>query len=159
MAEAKTAKKPRRSRKKPEASPRSRGIAAEALGSGTPPGAVTRLAEAIEAEGGAVLAPYRDPLGGSWQILAGLPLDRVEPTPYQRDLSEAPGDEIRGVGPPTARREAVPPLGHEAQREKIKRTFLRHAIVDALQLIAELLLHPVPQDEARCEKGERRADA
>ena len=49
MAEAKTAKKPRRSRKKPEAAPRSRGIAAEALGSGTPPGAVTRLAEAIEA--------------------------------------------------------------------------------------------------------------
>ena len=89
MAEAKTAKKPRRSRKKPEAAPRSRGIAAEALGSGTPPGAVTRLAEAIEAEGGAVLAPYRDPLGGSWQILAGLPIDRVEPTPYQRDLSEA----------------------------------------------------------------------
>jgi ParB family chromosome partitioning protein len=34
-----------------------------------------------------VLAPYRDPLGGSWQILAGLPVERVEPTPYQRDLS------------------------------------------------------------------------
>jgi ParB family transcriptional regulator, chromosome partitioning protein len=36
-----------------------------------------------------VLARYRDPLGGSWQLLAGLPLDLVEPTPYQRDLSEA----------------------------------------------------------------------
>jgi ParB family chromosome partitioning protein len=89
MAEAKTAKKPRRSRKKPEVAPRSRGIAADGLGAGTPPAAVARLAEAIEADGGAVLAPYRDPLGGSWQILAGLPIERVEPTPYQRDLSEA----------------------------------------------------------------------
>ena len=89
MAEAKSAKKPRRSRKKPEVAPRSRGIAADVLGAGTPPPAVARLAEAIEADGGAVLAPYRDPLGGSWQILAGLPIERVEPTPYQRDLSEA----------------------------------------------------------------------
>ena len=89
MAEAKTAKKPRRSRKKPEVAPRSRGVAPEALGSGTPPAAVARLAESVEAEGGAVLATYRDPLGGSWQLLAGLPIDRVEPTPFQRDLSEA----------------------------------------------------------------------
>ena len=89
MAEAKTAKKPRRSRKRPEAAPRSRGIAADELGSGTQPAAVTRLAEAVETDGGAVLARYRDPLGGSWQLLAGLPLDLVEPTPYQRDLSEA----------------------------------------------------------------------
>jgi ParB family transcriptional regulator, chromosome partitioning protein len=86
---AKTAKKARRSRKKPEVAPRSRGIAADELGAGDPPAAVARLAEAIEADGGAVLAPYRDPLGGSWQILAGLPIERVEPTPYQRDLSEA----------------------------------------------------------------------
>ena len=34
-----------------------------------------------------VLATYRDPLGGHWQMLAALPLDRVEPTPFQRDLS------------------------------------------------------------------------
>ena len=89
MADTKTAKKPRRSRKKSEAAPRSRGVAADALGSGTPPAGVGRLAEAIEADGGAVLAPYRDPLEGHWQILAGLPIDRVEPTPFQRDLSEA----------------------------------------------------------------------
>jgi ParB family transcriptional regulator, chromosome partitioning protein len=89
MAEAKSAKKPRRSRKRPEVAPRSRGVAADVLGSGTQPAAVTRLAEAVEADGGAVLARYRDPLGGSWQLLAGLPIDLVEPTPYQRDLSEA----------------------------------------------------------------------
>jgi ParB family chromosome partitioning protein len=50
---------------------------------------VTRLAAAIEEDGGSVLASYRDPLGGNWQLFAGLPIDLVEPTPYQRDLSEA----------------------------------------------------------------------
>jgi ParB family transcriptional regulator, chromosome partitioning protein len=97
MAESKTAAKPRRSRKKAEVSPRSRGLAADALGTGAPPAAVTRLSDAIEADGGAVLAPYRDPLGGSWQILAGLPIDRVEPTPYQRDLSDAHVTRLRSA--------------------------------------------------------------
>ncbi len=94
MAETKAAKKtakkaaPRR-KKRPEGAPRSRGIPADALGAGAPPPAVTRLAEAIAADGGTALATYRDPLGGHWQIFAGLPIDRVEPTPYQRDLSDA----------------------------------------------------------------------
>jgi ParB family chromosome partitioning protein len=95
MAEPKTAKhapsksegKPRR-KKKSAAEPRSRGIAADAIGSGTPPAALTRLAEEIETDGGTVLAPYKDPLGGNWQIFAALPIDLVEPTPYQRDLSK-----------------------------------------------------------------------
>src|SRR5215213_3957691 len=91
MAETKSAKKkaaPRR-KKRPEGAPRSRGVAPDALGDGTPPAAVARLAEAIEADGGAALATYRDPLGGHWQILAALPIDAVEPTPFQRDLSDA----------------------------------------------------------------------
>jgi ParB family chromosome partitioning protein len=50
---------------------------------------VATLGEAIEGDGGAVLGVYREPLGGRWQILASLPADRVFPTPYQRDLSEA----------------------------------------------------------------------
>src|SRR6478672_9005856 len=65
MAETKTAKKPRR-KKRPEGAPRSRGIAPDALASGSPPAAVARLAEAIEADGGSVLATYRDPRGGNW---------------------------------------------------------------------------------------------
>lgn len=89
MAEAKAAKKPARRKKRPEGAPRSRGVAPDALGSGSPPAAVTRLAAAIESDGGSVLATYRDPLGGHWQIFAGLPIDLVEPTPYQRDLSDA----------------------------------------------------------------------
>jgi ParB family chromosome partitioning protein len=46
------------------------------------------LSEAITEDGGAVLARYRDPVGGKPLILACLPVDRVEPTPYQRDASD-----------------------------------------------------------------------
>ena len=95
MAEAKSTKsgtskgegKPRR-RKKPAAEPRSRGIAPEAIASGGQPASLTQLAEAIQADGGTVLAPYKDPLGGNWQLFAALPIEKVEPTPYQRDLSK-----------------------------------------------------------------------
>jgi ParB family chromosome partitioning protein len=48
-----------------------------------------RLGDAIRADGGEALAMYRDPLGGHPVVLAALPLDLVEPTPYQRDRSEA----------------------------------------------------------------------
>ena len=46
------------------------------------------LAAQIEADGGAVLAAYREPFGGTPALLAALPIERVEPTPYQRDPSE-----------------------------------------------------------------------
>jgi len=42
----------------------------------------------IEKEGGRVLAAYRDPLGKNPLILAILPLASVEPTPFQRDVSD-----------------------------------------------------------------------
>jgi ParB family chromosome partitioning protein len=82
MAETKTRKR----RKK--AAPEPRGLSARQVAGGNPPAAVERLEAAIEADGGAPLGAYRDPLGGSWQILASLPIDKVSPTPYQRDLSE-----------------------------------------------------------------------
>src|SRR5215471_3013865 len=43
----------------------------------------------IEADGGAVLGAYNDPFGGRPLVLAALPVDRVQPTPYQRDPSDA----------------------------------------------------------------------
>jgi ParB family chromosome partitioning protein len=46
-----------------------------------------QLMEAIEADAGSVIGAYREPLGGLWQVMAALPVERVEPTPYQRDLS------------------------------------------------------------------------
>jgi ParB family transcriptional regulator, chromosome partitioning protein len=50
--------------------------------------AIRTLASSIEEDGGAVLAMYREPFGGTPAVLAALPIDRVEPTPYQRDPSQ-----------------------------------------------------------------------
>lgn len=77
----------RRRKKKGPAEPR--GLTADKLVEGPPPAGLTALVHQIEADGGTVLGSYRDPLGGNWQVVAGLPLSLVEPTPYQRDLSES----------------------------------------------------------------------
>ncbi len=45
------------------------------------------LAEQVEKDGGHALAIYREPVGDHWQIFCLLPMAKVEPTPYQRDLS------------------------------------------------------------------------
>jgi len=98
MAKASDEKKESASRsrrkKKEAAPPKSRGLTAGRLASAARPAHVERLAESIEDDGGSVLGIYKDPLGGSWQVLAGLPIDRVEPTPFQRDLSEAHTDRL-----------------------------------------------------------------
>lgn len=44
---------------------------------------------AIERAGGIVVGSYLDPLGRLPLLLAVLPLDQVEPTPFQRDVSDA----------------------------------------------------------------------
>jgi ParB family chromosome partitioning protein len=77
-----------RRRKRAPAEAASRGLEAAELGAGAPSAEVRRLAEAVAAAGGAVLASYRDPLGGHWLTLAALPVARVAPTPFQRDVSE-----------------------------------------------------------------------
>jgi ParB family transcriptional regulator, chromosome partitioning protein len=48
---------------------------------------VEALAGQIERDGGHALAIYREPVGDHWQIFCLLPTAKVEPTPYQRDLS------------------------------------------------------------------------
>ena len=62
-----------------------------------PPPAVAQLAGDVEADGGAVLALYREPVGHAWQIFALLPLAQVQPTPYQRDLSATHAKRLREV--------------------------------------------------------------
>lgn len=47
------------------------------------------LERAIASEGGALVGRYRDPLGGHPMVVAVLPIAKVEPTPFQRDLSDA----------------------------------------------------------------------
>jgi ParB family chromosome partitioning protein len=46
------------------------------------------LAKAVEADGGAVLAAYREPLGGHPLLFVALPVEKVERTPFQRDVSD-----------------------------------------------------------------------
>jgi ParB family chromosome partitioning protein len=50
---------------------------------------VAELTTAVEQDGGSVVGAYSDPFGGTGVLLVALPIDRVEPTPYQRDPSEA----------------------------------------------------------------------
>ncbi len=50
---------------------------------------IRELPQRIENEGGLVLGAYSDPLGRQPVLVAILPIERVEPTPFQRDLSQA----------------------------------------------------------------------
>ena len=59
--------------------------------------AIERLADRVERDGGAVLARYSDPFGGTPMLFAALPIDRVEPTPYQRDPSDTHVKRLMGV--------------------------------------------------------------
>ncbi len=53
-----------------------------------PSGDTRALVAQVERDGGALLGSYRDPFGGKDVLLVALPIDRVDPTPYQRDPSE-----------------------------------------------------------------------
>lgn len=50
--------------------------------------ALAPLERVIEAEGGLVVGRYKDPLGGHPLLTAILPVAKIEPTPFQRDLSD-----------------------------------------------------------------------
>lgn len=54
-----------------------------------PPPELAALARAVEQDGGSVLAAYREPLGGHALLFCALPLDKVERTPFQREVSDA----------------------------------------------------------------------
>jgi ParB family chromosome partitioning protein len=46
------------------------------------------IAQRIEDAGGIAIGAYGDPLGKNPLVLAILPIDKIEPTPFQRDLSQ-----------------------------------------------------------------------
>jgi len=56
-----------------------------------------RLSAQIEEDGGSVLGRYSEPFGGKPVLLAALPVAAVEPTPYQRDPSDAHVKRLMGV--------------------------------------------------------------
>src|SRR6266699_2137779 len=61
------------------------------------PKVVVALAEQVERDGGLALALYREPVGDHWHIFCLLPMDKVEPTPYQRDLSPTHAKRLQEV--------------------------------------------------------------
>ena len=81
MAARKRAASRKAKTKRAQASP----SAAECIAS---PPELRELRDRIEGDGGAVVGSYIDPFGGKPLLFAVLPIDRVEPTPFQRDVSE-----------------------------------------------------------------------
>ena len=97
MAETKTKKKSTGPRKRRKIAGKSSGLTAKEVLSATPPNNVVQLQDAIDRDGGTVLTTYREPFGDHWLIIAALPIDQVEPTPYQRNLSDAHARKLESV--------------------------------------------------------------
>jgi ParB family chromosome partitioning protein len=64
-------------------------LGATELALAEPPAELAALAADVRADGGQVLATYREPLGGHPLMLVALPVEQIVPTPFQRDISDA----------------------------------------------------------------------
>jgi ParB family chromosome partitioning protein len=86
----KNSKKPRRAgtRRRRKPAGQAVGLTATELQGTAPPRELIELKQLVEEDGGKVLASYREPYAGRWVILAALPIEQVEATPYQRDISD-----------------------------------------------------------------------
>ena len=84
-------------RKRRKLAGKSTGLIATEVVTSTPPDSVSQLKHAIDRDGGKVLTTYREPFGEHWLIIAALPIDQVEPTPYQRNLSDTHARKLEGV--------------------------------------------------------------
>jgi ParB family chromosome partitioning protein len=77
--------------------PKSRGLEASQCRLDNSAAGVRDLVARIEKEGGIVVGSLRDPLGGLPLTFAIVPIDTVQPTPFQRDLSEAHHKKLAAV--------------------------------------------------------------
>ena len=84
MPEKKPRKKAGTPRKRRKLAGKSLGLEPKETLTGAAPSQIGELQEAIENDGGQVLSSYREPFGGHWLVMAALPIEKVEPTPYQR---------------------------------------------------------------------------
>ena len=80
------AKKKRAARRK-KASPASVGLSSDQVRE-IKDSRLRDLSAVVERDGGAVLGSYSDPFGGTGVLIVALPIEKVEPTPYQRDPSD-----------------------------------------------------------------------
>jgi len=90
-------RRPPKKRTPKKAAAGSRGILAQDCRLDSIPEDAHEAQRRIESEGGIVLAAYRDPLGGQPVLMAMLPVEKIEPTPFQRDLSDAHHKKLAGV--------------------------------------------------------------
>jgi ParB family chromosome partitioning protein len=97
MAEKRTKKKGSAPRKRRKLAGKATGLDSTDLLSTDTPRDIEELQRAVSEDGGKVLATYREPFGGQWLLLAALPIERVEPTPYQRNLSDTHARKLEAV--------------------------------------------------------------
>src|SRR5829696_6996595 len=97
MAEKKAKKKSAGPRKRRKLAGKSSGLIAKDVIGTAPPNSIADLQEAVDQDGGKVLTTYREPFGEHWLILAALPIDQVEPTPFQRNLSDSHARKLETV--------------------------------------------------------------
>src|SRR5262252_5836665 len=88
------AKRKRASRK---ATPKTKGLEASECLLDASSSDLREVVTRVEREGGSVVGSCRDPLGGSPLVIAIMPIDSIEPTPFQRDLSEAHHKKLAAV--------------------------------------------------------------
>jgi ParB family chromosome partitioning protein len=97
VAEKKRKKPPGAPRKRRKPAGKSTAFEPKELLAASAPAAVENLKRAIEDDGGKVIAAYREPYGGHWLVMAALLIEQVEPTPYQRNLSDTHVRNLEGV--------------------------------------------------------------
>jgi len=84
---ARTARTAKRVRGNLAPGSRARGLDAAEVAIGMDSAEIAEVVALVRAAGGALIGAYREPLGGRPLLLASLPLNAVQPTPFQRDLS------------------------------------------------------------------------
>src|SRR6516165_9313638 len=86
-------------RKKPsrKAKPKTKGFEAADCRLDVAASEIRDVVNRVEKDGGSIVGAWRDPLGGSPLVIAVLPIDSIEPTPFQRDLSEAHHKKLAAV--------------------------------------------------------------
>ena len=94
---AKRKRAPVRRRTPKKAAPRTRGVLPTECKLDELPPDAREVADRVEREGGLVIGSYCEPLGRNPLLVAALPIDRVQPTPFQRDLSDAHHKKLSGV--------------------------------------------------------------
>src|SRR6185503_15916218 len=88
------AKRKRASRK---AQPKTKGLEASDCRLDRSSADLRDVVSRVENEQGTVVGCWKDPLGGSPLVLGIVPIDSIEPTPFQRDLSEAHHKKLAAV--------------------------------------------------------------